>query len=246
MKVVKALILSGHGINCEEETASAFNLAGAKADIVHLNKFFNNELNLDNYDILTFPGGFSFGDDLGAGIVLATKLKKHLPEIKDFIKNNGYIIGICNGFQLLINLGLIPDTALVENTSKKFIDNWVNLKVNKNSNSPFFSGIDEIYLPIRHQEGRLIIGDENIKNNILKNNLNILTYKNNPNGSDLDIAALIDPTGQVLGMMPHPEAFLSLYNNPNWPKLKKDNPNISEDGEGLKIFKNIVEHIGRS
>ena len=151
----------------------------------------------------------------------------------------------------MVNLGLLPnienkennEVALIENDSKNFIDDWVKLKVNNNNNSPFFKGISEIYLPIRHQEGKLIIGDDKIKEEIIKNNLNVLTYENNPNGSKLDIAALTDKSGHILGMMPHPEAFLTIYNHPNWNKLKKDYPNITQEGQGLLIFKNIINHI---
>lgn len=247
----KVLIFSGHGINCEIESKKAFDIVNAYTEIIHLNKFFSSQINIDNYDIIMFPGGFSFGDDLGAGIVLSAKLKKYIDKFKNFINNGGYIIGICNGFQVLVNLGLLPninnkennEAALIENNNKTFIDNWVNLKVNNSNNSPFFKGITEIYLPIRHQEGKLIIADNKIKEEIIKNNLDVLTYEDNPNGSELDIAALTDKTGHILGMMPHPEAFLTVYNHPNWSKLKKDNPNISQAGEGLQIFKNIIFHI---
>lgn len=247
----KVLIFSGHGINCEIETQKAFEIVDAYTEIIHLNNFFNTEININNYDIIVFPGGFSFGDDLGAGIVLSAKLKKYIAKFNNFINNGGYIIGICNGFQVLVNLGLLTninaqennELALIENDNKTFIDNWVKLKVNKNNNSPFFKDIDEIYLPIRHQEGKLIIGNNKIKEEIIKNNLNVLTYENNPNGSELDIAALTDKSGHILGMMPHPEAFLTIYNHPNWSKLKKDKANISQEGQGLQIFKNIVTHI---
>ena len=248
------LILTGHGINCETETKKAFEMAGAEAHNIHINKILNNEININNYNLIAFPGGFSFGDDLGAGIVLAAKLKNNISVFKNFIKQGGYIIGICNGFQVLVNSGLLPninnhkinEVALIENESGNFIDDWVNLKVNSDNNSPFFKGISEIYLPVRHQEGRLIIGDNKIKEEIIKNNLNILSYANNPNGSELDIAALTDKTGHILGMMPHPEAFLTIYNHPNWAKLKKENPNISKEGKGLQIFKNIVSHIKKN
>jgi len=251
MNKPKILILSGHGINCETETKKAFEIADGVAEIIHLNVFLNNQFNINNYNIIVFPGGFSFGDDLGAGIILSAKLKKYLPKLKQFIQNGGYILGICNGFQVLVNLGLLPniennqnnEVALIENNSKNFINDWVKLKVNKLNTSPFLKGINEIYLPIRNQEGKLIIGDNKIKKEIIKNNLNILTYTQNPNGSELDIAALTDKTGHILGMMPHPEAFLTIYNHPNWNKLKKGNPNISKEGEGLQIFKNIVSHI---
>jgi phosphoribosylformylglycinamidine synthase len=183
-------------------------------------------------------------------MVLSARLKKDIYKLNNFVENGGFILGVCNGFQVLVNLGLLPniknnnnEVALIENEDGKFINDWVNLKVNEKSNSPFFKGISEIFLPIRNQEGRLIVGDNSIKNKIIENNLNVLTYIKNPNGSELDIAGLTDNSKHILGLMPHPEAFLSIYNHPNWAKLKKDNPNIPEIGEGLTIFKNIVEYI---
>jgi len=270
MKKVKALIITGFGINCEEEMAAAFKLAGAEAEIYHLNEIFNGIINIHDYNILNFPGGFSFGDDLGSGKVLANKMKYKkmesgktlLEEIKSFLDNGKFILGICNGFQFLVKMGLLPNTngefeqevTLTRNNSSKYEDRWIYLKKNPNCQSPFLKDIDVMTCPVRHGEGKLIIKDEAIKLEILKKNLNAFSYCDtdgkitseyplNPNGADLDCAALTDPTGQVLGMMPHPEAFLSLYNHPNWGQMKRQDSDISEDGDGLKIFRNIVEYI---
>ncbi len=270
MNKVKSLIITGYGINCEEELAAAYNLAGAESQIVHLNDIFLERFSIDDFDILNFPGGFSFGDDLGSGKVLANKMKYKkmssgklfLDELKDFIDSGKYILGVCNGFQFLVKMGLLPnisgdmeqEVTLTRNDSSKFEDRWVWCKVNPNSNTPFLKGIDQFAVPVRHGEGKLIIRDEKVKANIVENNLNCLAYcteageltaeyPQNPNGSDLNCAGLTDKTGQILGLMPHPEAYLSLYNHPNWGQLKRENPEISEDGEGLKIFRNIVEHI---
>ena len=246
----KTLILSGYGINCEIETYHAFKKVGGNPEIIHLKTFLESSFEILNYNIIVFPGGFSFGDELGAGILLAAKLRKQLRKIDNFLKNGGLLTGICNGFQVLINLGLLPNTlnkqihevALIENKNKKFIDTWVKLKVNQKNNSPFFKGIENIYLPIRHKEGRLIIKDENIKNNIIQNNLNVLTYEDNPNGSMENIAALTDKSGQIIGMMPHPEAYLTIYNHPNWKKLISINPDL-KNGEGLVFFENTVKYF---
>jgi phosphoribosylformylglycinamidine synthase len=270
MREVKAIVVTGFGINCEEEMAAAYNLAGAKAEVVHLNDIFAGNVNIQEYDILNFPGGFSFGDDLGSGKVLANKMKYRklkngrtfLDEINKFVAAGKYILGVCNGFQFLVKMGLLPningnneqEVTLTRNNSAKFEDRWVYLKSNPNTKTPFLQGIDTIFVPVRHGEGKLIVKDEIVKTAIQQKNLNCLAYCNqqgeitseypaNPNGSDLDCAALTDKTGQILGLMPHPEAYLSLYNNPNWPVLKRQDPQISEDGEGLQIFKNIVEHI---
>ena len=272
MKKVKSLIITGFGINCEEEMAAAYHLAGAEAEIVHLNDIFLQKKSIHDFDIMNFPGGFSYGDDLGSGKVLSNKMKfKKLKsgklffdDIKDFLDEEKFIFGVCNGFQFLVKMGLLPnvnsnfkqEVTLTGNNSGKFEDRWVHIKVNEKKETPFLNGIDKMYVPVRHGEGKVIIKNERMKELIIKKNLNCLTYCDengnetavyplNPNGSDLNYAGLTDETGRIFGMMPHPEAFLSLYNHPNWSQLKRQNPNISEDGEGLKIFKNIVEYINR-
>ena len=270
MKKVKSLVITGYGINCEEEMAAAYRLVGAEAKIIHLNDIFLEKYSIHDYHILNFPGGFSFGDDLGSGKVLSNKMKfKKLKsgklffdDIKDFLDEGKFILGVCNGFQFLVKMELLPnvnyeteqEVTLTRNNSAKFEDRWVYCKVNENSKTPFLKGIDKIFLPVRHGEGKLIIKNERIKNKIIEQNLNCLTYCDkdgnetseypmNPNGSDMNCAGLTNESGQIFGMMPHPEAFLSLYNHPNWSQMRRQNPSISEDGEGLRIFRNIVEYI---
>ncbi|UOQ72796.1 phosphoribosylformylglycinamidine synthase subunit PurQ [Hymenobacter cellulosilyticus] len=267
---VQALILTGFGINCEEEYAAAYRLAGAEATIVHLNEVMHGHVSIHDYDILNFPGGFSFGDDLGSGVVLANKLRHRknaegrtlLDEIRQFIANGKFVMGICNGFQVLVKLGLLPnlggdvtpEVTLTHNASGRYEDRWVRLKVNPESNSPFLKGIDSLEVPVRHGEGRLIIKGEETLAEIEARALNCLAYTDydgsptdvyphNPNGADLNCAGLTDTTGQVFGLMPHPEAFLSLYNHPDWARRKRQNPNLSEEGDGLKLFRNIVAHV---
>lgn len=270
MTAVKSLVITGFGINCEEEMAAAYHLAGATADIVHLNEILLGQVSIHQYDILNFPGGFSFGDDLASGKVVSNKIKfKKLPsgkvlldEIKQFLADGKYILGVCNGFQMLVRMGLLPNTnsdfepeaTLSNNNSGKFEDRWVYCKVNNAAQTPFLKGITQMALPARHGEGKLIFMDDEMRAKVSKEHLNCLTYCTedgvetaeypaNPNGADLNCAGLTNPTGQVLGLMPHPEAYLSLYNNPNWGQIKRNNPDITEEGEGLKIFTNIVEHI---
>lgn len=270
MQTVQSLVITGFGINCEEELAAAYQLAGATPHIVHLNDILIKGLSIHNFDILNFPGGFSFGDDISSGKVLANKIKyKQLPsgktlldELQVFLANGKFIMGICNGFQVLVKLGLLPDISgtvaqevtLTNNNSGKYEDRWCYCKVNPKSKTPFLKGLTQFAVPVRHGEGKLVIKNKAIEQQIVDKGLNCLSYCDengnltdeyplNPNGAALNCAGLSNSTGQVFGLMPHPEAYLSLYNHPNWGQMKRQTPNISEDGEGLQIFKNIVSHV---
>ena len=271
---VRALILTGFGINCEEEFAAAYRMAGAEATVVHLNQVLHGQVSIHNFDILNFPGGFSFGDDLGSGVVLANKLRYRqtsadgrtlLNDIKQIIANGKFVLGICNGFQVLVKLGLLPDmggdvmpeVTLTHNASGRYEDRWVTLRVNPASNTPFLTGINTLEVPVRHGEGRLVVPDAATRAAIEAAGLNCLSYvdangdgtseyPHNPNGADLNCAGLTDPTGQVFGLMPHPEAFLAAYNHPDWARRRRVNPDASEEGEGLRIFRNIVGHVAQS
>ncbi|MBD2767489.1 phosphoribosylformylglycinamidine synthase subunit PurQ [Hymenobacter sp. BT664] len=270
---VRALILTGFGINCEEEFAAAYRLAGAEATVVHLNQVLHGQVSIHDFDILNFPGGFSFGDDLGSGVVLANKLRYRqtaasgrtlLDDIKQFVAAGKFVLGICNGFQVLVKLGLLPnlsgdvrpEVTLTHNTSGRYEDRWVKLRVNPRTQTPFLKGIDTLEVPVRHGEGRLVIPDEAVQQRIEAAGLNCLSYLDangdgtsvypfNPNGAALNCAGLTDPTGQVFGLMPHPEAFLSAYNHPDWARRRRAGQ-TDEEGEGLRIFKNIVAHIAHS
>lgn len=256
---VKSLIITGVGLNCEKETAAAFTSAGASAEQIHLNDMLNGKRKLDEFHILAFIGGFSFGDHLGSGTVFANKLKFKLSEdIAAFVKSGKLVIGICNGFQTLTRLGLAPaldgkyfeqQAALTNNDSGVFRDDWVTLSANPASPCIFTKGISKIRLPIRHGEGKFV-ADENVIGRIEKENLVALRYVSadgskakgfpeNPNGSINDIAGICDGTGRVFGLMPHPEAFLSPFNAPDWQERKIEGK-LPQWGEGKIIFDNAV------
>lgn len=268
---VRALVVTGFGINCEEEMAAGFRLAGAEATVAHLNELFSGAVRLDDYRILALPGGFSFGDDLGSGKVLANKLRFKrgaddrplLGSLRGFLDRGGFVFGVCNGFQALVKLGLLPNSGgaleqevtLTRNDSGRFEDRWVECVVNPASRSPFLAGIERIRLPVRHGEGKVVVRDEAVRKALIEGGLACLSYcdergtpthryPENPNGSEHACAALTDASGQVFGLMPHPEAFLSLYNDPAWPQLRRAGVQ-AEEGQGLRLFRNIVGHVAR-
>ncbi len=274
MTSVKALVPTGYGLNCDYETDYALKLAGAESDPIHINELIRADKSggtsrLDAYHILVIGGGFSWADDHGAGVVLASKLRYNLgEEIARFIDQGKLIIGICNGFQVLVNLGLLPGfggqyherrAAITYNDSGNFIDAWVHLKVNHDSPCIFTKGIADIDLPVRHGEGKFYASNQDIEE-LLKNNQVALQYADekgepaqgqwpeNPNGSLKDVAGVCDPTGRIFGLMPHPEAFNHPTNHPNWTRkkehlLRKGEDPEGQEGEGVKIFRNAVDYV---
>lgn len=270
---VKALVLTGYGLNCDWETSHAFELAGAVAHRVHINQLlmgekFGGVVRLEDYQILAFIGGFSWGDDHGAGVILATKLLYNIGEqLLEFIESGNLVIGICNGFQALVNLGLLPgfdgdyhsrQVALIWNDCGSFRDQWVNLQVQGDSPCVFTRGLEQLELPVRHGEGKFYAEDTAI-DRLLAENQVVLRYADsqgnpaagrfpdNPNGSLKDIAGICDPTGRVFGLMPHPEAFNHWTNHPDWPHLKERYRRSGEpypaEGYGIQIFRNGVEYF---
>lgn len=265
MNKPKALIFSGYGLNSEEETAYGFQLAGASADIVHINDIIDRKKKLDSYQMLSFPGGFAYGDDTGAGNAYASKVKNHLWEaVQNFIQKDKLIIGICNGCQIVANLGLVPafsnnhgerQVALVNNTSARFVTRWTDMEVV--NNSPWLKGITTLSLPIAHGEGNFTTTKENLKQ-LQKNKQIALQYISgemcsyldlpaNPNGSVENIAGITDPTGKIFGLMPHPERGMFFVQRPDWPylkeKLQRNKKKLPQDGPGLKIFKNAIKYF---
>ena len=228
--MIKAIVITGDGLNCERETARALKMAGAAADIFHINELIKSPNVLSNYQIMAIPGGFSFGDEISSGQILALKIKHGLSEaIDQFVKDKKLIIGICNGFQTLAKLGLLPapndkrSMTLHYNDQKSFIDKWVELNIPK-SNCIWTENLsDKIDLPVRHGEGKVVFaGDEGQQSETFKhlqNNGQIaLYYTENINGSYEKIAGICDPTGRIFGLMPHPEAAVDKILRPTGKK----------------------------
>lgn len=257
----KVLVLTGFGINCDIETRYAFELAGAGADRVHINDLINGNKKLSDYHILAFPGGFSFGDDIASGKVLANMIKYNIgDQIREFIDDGKLIIGICNGFQAMVKMGLLPgfkgdytnqEVTLTFNDSGRFEDRWVHLKVNKRSKCVFTKGSEDRYLPVRHGEGKFVVKDAQTLENLKRGNQIVYQYIDpegkaagypyNPNGSIENIAAICDESGRIFGMMPHPEAFLHRTNHPGWTREE-----LPEEGAGMAIFRNGVEYVRKN
>ncbi len=263
----KALIVTGYGINCEEETAYVFSESGAESEIVHINDLISKEKKLEDYQIMAFPGGFSYGDDTGSGNAMANKIKNNFAdEMLSFAQQDKLIIGICNGFQIITNLGLVPATnkdyaerqaVLMHNQSARYVCKWIKVKITSDK-CIWTKGIDELNLPIAHGEGNFYTTPEMLEE--LKNNDQIaLRYIDangnfangnpefNPNGAMYDIAGICDPTGRIMGLMPHPERFNSFLNQEDWPLQKelliRSGKELPTTGDGLKIFQNAVNYF---
>ncbi|MCP3922759.1 MAG: phosphoribosylformylglycinamidine synthase I [Desulfobacterales bacterium] len=269
MSKVKALVLSGYGLNCDHETAYAFDITGAEPKRVHINGLIDGTETLKDYKILVFIGGFSWGDDHGAGVVQSIRLKTHIgDQILEFIEKGNLVLGICNGFQTLVNMGLLPGlngdytdrkVALTWNDSGNFRDEWVKMKVNEESPCIFTKGLKTLELPIRHGEGKFVAEDDVIKQLQANNQIVVkyadqdykpaeMKFPDNPNGSMLDIAGICDPTGRIFGLMPHPEGFNHYTNHPDWTAkkqqaLKAGTPFETGITEGMQIFKNAVDYF---
>ena len=234
----KFLVLAGDGINCERETARAFEQAGAVSLIVHINDLLQSPRQLRDFQGMALPGGFSFGDELGSGQILALKIRHGMgEEFQRFVENGAPLIGICNGFQVLVKLGLLPFSqediclSLAPNESGHFIDAWVDLEITPGCRCPWINNLpSRLRLPIRHGEGRVVFSqrrEQEIASRLVKNGQIPLRYADsNPNGSMESAAAICDTRGLVLGMMPHPEAATHLG-----------------DGLGKLFFENIISWL---
>ncbi len=269
-KAVRAITISGNGTNCEIETAFAFRLAGAEvSDIVHISRIVAGDVKLSDYHILALAGGFLDGDDLGAAKAMANRVKfahiagsggRLLDAILGFVEDKKLIIGICNGFQLMVKIGLLPalggaygtqSVTITNNDSGRFEDRWVRLSVEPESPSVFTRGIARLMFPVRHGEGKFVappavlaeIESQNLV--VLRyadgNDTPTMSYPDNPNGSASAIAGICDPTGRLMALMPHPEGYLFRSQHPTWTR-----GGVPEQGMGLMVFKNAVGYVRRN
>ncbi|MFH2138632.1 MAG: phosphoribosylformylglycinamidine synthase I [Candidatus Omnitrophota bacterium] len=269
---IHVLILRTAGTNCDLETKVAFEKLNAKVELVHVNELVKSKSKIYKYQIIAFPGGFTYGDDIAAGRILANELKMKLKEqLQKFLDTNGLMIGICNGFQMLVKTGLLPgnhiwgqEVTLGCNDSAKFEDRWVYLKKpedrrqksevrkKKKIQCVWTRDIDEvIYLPVAHGEGKFIAKDKKVLKSLRDNGQVVFQYcscdgklpgyPENPNGSDDHIAGICDQTGKIFGLMPHPERFVFRTQHPRWTR-----EDASLGADGLKIFKNGMDFLKRA
>ena len=266
----KAIVLTGNGTNCEMEMAHGCRLGGFdQVDIVHISELIYGEKKLNGYHFLNLPGGFLDGDDLGAAKANANRIKHAVikgtgEQLFDhfvrFIERGGLILGVCNGFQLMVKLGLLPGfdreyttqwVTLTFNDSGKFEDRWVHLRMNSKSHCVFTQGIECISLPVRHGEGKFMVKDEGVLKRLHTRSQVVMQYSTNdyrkwtaeyplnPNGSVDGIAGICDESGRLLGMMPHPEAYLHYTNHPQWSRTHPQ----GEEGMGVTIFRNAAHYV---
>jgi phosphoribosylformylglycinamidine synthase subunit PurQ / glutaminase len=270
MKKTKAIVITGNGTNCEMEAANACRLGGFdEADIVHISSLLSGSVRLDDYHFLNLTGGFLDGDDLGSAKAQANRLKfakvtgrdEHLiDQFMRFIADGKPMLGVCNGFQLMVKMGLLPalngnyleqTATLTFNDCGRFHDRWVYLKVNESSPSIFTRGIERgVYLPVRHGEGKFVTSSVEILDEIEGKNLAVLKYSDqdyiaptmefplNPNGSENAIAGICDTTGRLMGLMPHPEAYHHRTNHPRWTREE-----LPEEGGGIIFFRNAAQYV---
>jgi phosphoribosylformylglycinamidine synthase subunit PurQ / glutaminase len=252
-------VLKTDGINCDEETANAFAVAGGRPRTVHVNELRAREENLSDYSILAIPGGFSYGDDIASGKILALELNSYLgDQINEFVqKQRGLVLGVCNGFQVLVRTGLLPfgtmgemQTTLNNNDSGHFECRWINLKVEQNNACVFLDGMNgTVSYQVAHGEGKFFARQPELER-IEEENLTVFRYCDaqgnptqkyplNPNGSLNAIAGITDPTGRILGLMPHPERFVRPTQHPNWRRM------VDREPQGLPIFEKMVSYAAQ-
>ena len=258
--MVRACVLFAAGTNCDQESAYALELVGAVPEIVHVNRFRSGERKLDEFQVLLVPGGFSYGDYIASGRVFASELKHFLrDQLEHFVAAGKLILGICNGFQVLVKCGLLPaferpfepqTVTLDTNDSGRYEDRWVYLKV-EDSPGIFTQNLESpIYLPVAHAEGKFISKSASVLRRLDDNRQVCLryttqtgepaTFPSNPNGSEDDIAGICDPTGRIFGLMPHPERFVRREQHPRWHRERVKDPH------GIAIFRNAVEYARKN
>jgi phosphoribosylformylglycinamidine synthase len=249
------LILRAPGANCDEETQFAFERAGGRADRVHVNRLRENPHLLRQYDILAIPGGFTYGDDVAAGKILAAELTSFLGDaLREFRDAEKLIIGICNGFQVLLKAGLLippdedgPLATLAHNAGGRFEDRWTHLRATP-GNCIWLQECDRLFLPVAHGEGKFVCRKDWILQGLEQAGQVVLRYTNadgqpagfpdNPSGSQAGVAGLCDATGRVFGLMPHPERYVLPTQHPRWTR-----EGLCDEGDGLKLFRNAVGYL---
>jgi phosphoribosylformylglycinamidine synthase I len=266
MTAPRALVLRTAGINCDGETVRALELAGAKVDLVHLNRVVQDPARLDDLSILVIPGGFSYGDDIAAGRVFGLELRHHLvAHLAGFVDRGGFVLGVCNGFQVLVESGIFErgprertmparNIALTSNASNRFECRWVALRAEASPCTWLEAG-EVMPMPVAHGEGRFVTRDATTLQRLVAKRQVVLRYTqldgtrargfpDNPNGSVDDIAGICDPTGRVLGLMPHPERNITPWNHPHWTRFVSSAAGAAKprtEGEGLRFYRRLVE-----
>ena len=261
MDNIRAVVLRAAGVNCDQETEYALQLAGAHAERMHINRLIEKPTLLDEFQILVFPGGFSYGDDVAAGKILANQIVHHLADaVRGFIENGKLVLGICNGFQVLVKTGILPGleaehnlslqdqaVSITNNDSGKFEDRWVYLEP-ATERCVFINPDKRIYLPIAHGEGKVVTRNEELLQKLKSGGHVAFRYVDadgndggfpvNPNGSMDSMAGLTDSTGRVMGLMPHPERFVHPTQHPHWTRLPD-----GKRADGRTIFENAVRYV---
>lgn len=254
MNTPRALVIRTAGINSEVELCRAFTLAGAGVDLLHLDRLIADPTQIARYELIAFPGGFSYGDDIASGRIMAMLTRqKLLPELIKAADRGVPMIGICNGFQVLVQIGLLPgldadrtpSVALCENSNGRFIDNSVALE--PNAQSPCIwtrdliertgadNGEPELLMTIGHGEGRFVTRNNAVLEQLHANNQIALRYKDDINGSTDHIAGICDPSGRIMGLMPHPERALYWNRHPYWTRLPESVRRSHSPGLGMFI-----------
>jgi len=260
---VRAIVLRAAGINCDLETQNTFEMAGAAADRIHINRIIEDKSLLDGYQILVVPGGFSYGDDVAAGKILANQIKHHLYEnVRKFIDAGKLVLGICNGFQVLVKAGILPgdgqgqqSLTITYNDSNKYEDRWVYLKP-QTDRCVFIEKGRQIYLPVAHGEGKIVTKDSATLEKLQSGGFVAFKYVDengseggypvNPNGSMASIAGLTDSTGRVLGLMPHPERHVRHTQHPRWTRDERRATSDENNADGMTIFTNAVKYASQN
>jgi phosphoribosylformylglycinamidine synthase len=260
MTTPRVLVLRTAGTNCDLETVHAFEVAGGAPERIHIHRLFAQPGLLDRYHILALPGGFTYGDDLGAGRILAAEIRFRLgDEVRRFVEGGKLVLGICNGFQVLVHAGILPGGAvgrgeravtLTFNESNRFEDRWVWLEA-ATDRSAFVEKGRRVFLPVAHGEGRFLVRDRGVLEDLEREGQVLFRYVDaqgrscgypgNPNGSVGGIAGITDPTGRILGMMPHPERHVHRWQHPTWTRSENGPPR----GDGFEIFERAVETARR-